>query len=520
MRRINLDASENLFGIDTTRRIEREALSRTPAHALMARAGLAVAQLARAIAPHARTIWVACGPGNNGGDGLVAATHLYRWVQATGDRPHIVVTHLTPAAPLPADAAWALDEARAAGVHFADAPPTDFDLAIDALLGIGTSRPAQGAMAEQLTRLQETPATVLCVDLPSGLNADTGRHLLGSRTRPLAGTRHTLSLLTLKPGLFTADGRDQAGTIWLDDLGVASPAASPADAVLYSGQPHAVRAQRAHASHKGTGGDVLVLGGQGIDRSGTGMTGAAVLAARAALHTGAGRVYLGLLDGADAASQTGWDPVCPELMVRTPAALLGEHWPDQAAVVCGCGGGDAVAPLLPVLIERARRLVLDADGLNHVAGDEGLQAALRQRRTLGLTTVLTPHPLEAARLLGTDTATVMSDRLQAARALSERFGAICVLKGSGTVISAPGEPPLINASGNALLASAGTGDVLAGMIGAALAQATPDEPTWLRVADAVWRHGWQADRWLAFCQDTGSTAPLTADRLARGISPA
>ncbi len=516
MRRIDLSSVEALYGAESTRAIERAASATLPAHSLMSRAGLSVAQLARALSPHARCIWVACGPGNNGGDGLVAATHLHRWAQTSGRGLDVVVTLCADPARLPPDAAQALALARAAGVRLADAPPDDHDLAIDAMLGIGRLRSATGRLADVLTRLQSSTSPVLCVDLPSGLDADSGQYLLGTRQHPLPSVRHTLSLLTLKPGLFTADGRDQAGNVWFDDLGVCPPVD-----VAVSGFLHGAPRERArpHATHKGSQGDVVVIGGQDILVNGIGMTGAAVLAARAALHAGAGRVYLCLVGADDAAGCTAWDPTSPELMFRKWSALHSSGLLEQACVVCGCGGGDAVSAVLPETLQHARALVLDADGLNAVAASPALQDALRQRFTRHQTTVLTPHPLEAARLLGIGTAAVMADRVAAARALSERFGSICVLKGSGTVVCAPGETPRINASGNPALATAGTGDVLAGFIGAALAGPGRAPSMLLRVADAVHHHGRLADRWVDHSKTSGSCATLTADALARGTSP-
>lgn len=526
MRRITTLNGEPLFDVSTTRTIEQAALAAQPPHALMARAGLAVARLARALAPHARSVWVACGPGNNGGDGLVAATHLHHMRRASKGQPGVVVTLCADPTRLPPDAAWAYQQALSAGIHITTDPPAAFDIAIDALLGIGHLRSPTGRLAEHLERLQHSTAPVLCVDLPSGLEADTGRHCMGPRLQTLPGQRHTLSLLTLKPGLFTADGRDQAGTVWLDDLGIAPNTETPPRAWLHAASANA-RAMQSHATHKGSQGDVLVLGGQDIADHGIGMTGAAMLAARAALHAGAGRVYLGLPGANPEQPGTGWDPVCPELMVRLWSAIRNTDMLAQASVVCGCGGGQAIAAILPQTVQQARSLVLDADALNTIATNGELQAAVRARREQDFITVLTPHPLEAARLLGTATTAVMDNRLAAAQAISERFDAICVLKGSGTVISAPGMTPRINSSGNASLATAGTGDVLAGMLGAALARQQPasQHDTLTTVADAVHHHGWVADQWLDATQAHGTGARLTADalartRLPRAISPA
>lgn len=513
MRRISGTTTELLYGTTASRAIEKSALASRPVHSLMDRAGASVAQLARAVAPHARRIWVACGPGNNGGDGLVAATHLHQAAQHSGIPLEVVVTLCAAPDRLPADATHALHQARATGVRIHDTPPRSFDLAIDALLGIGHLRPPEGPLAIQLQQLQTSNAPVLCVDLPSGLDADSGRHWAGPLNRPLPGERHTLALLTLKPGLFTADGRDQAGTVWLDDLGVWPDGSQPATALLWNGL--AARAPRPHATHKGSHGDVVVIGGQDIAISGAGMSGAGVLAARAALHAGAGRVYLNLLGSDQHTHSPTWDPACPELMLRHWSALQNDALLDNATLVCGCGGGSAVSAVLPTVIERARVLVLDADGLNVMSRDVHLQRTLRQRQARELTTVLTPHPLEAARLLGCSTAEVMDDRLGTAARLSEQLGAICVLKGSGTVTCAPGETPVINSSGNAALATAGTGDVLAGMLGAALAARSESVPLWQVVASAVHHHGLRADQWAARFPEV----TLTADALARGTCP-
>lgn len=508
---------EALYGSEATREIEQGATAALPHHTLMERAGLAVARLAKAVEPHADCIWVACGPGNNGGDGLIAATHLHRWMQARGGA-RVVVTHLCRnEARLPPDARQALEAARQAGVVFSDAPPDHFDLAIDALLGIGPARAFEGAMAQWLGAIRHTDKPVLCVDLPSGLHADTGTlsPLDGTATRP-SGPRHTLSLLTLKPGLFTGMGRDAAGSLWFDDLGV-TPSADVSITAWLQGptEGNAPASARPHASHKGSFGDVAVIGGQGLSVQGVGMTGAAVLAARAALHAGAGRVFVGLLESPDAQA-THWDPVCPELMFRRADLLLDRDLLRAASVVCGCGGGASVAALLPRVLSGSAKLVLDADALNAIAADTALQTLLGHRHERGWTTVLTPHPLEAARLLGSDTASVMADRLRTAQSIAERFGVLCVLKGSGTVLVGPGDVPRLNPTGNAGLATAGTGDVLAGMIASALAR--PDrspESVMARVAAAVFQHGWLADHWN---EEEGSLG-LSASRLAARVRP-
>lgn len=505
MQRVATHTPLPLLGVAAAHDLEQRAAQALPHHTLMARAGNAVARWMRALYPHTRNLWIACGPGNNGGDGLVAAVELLPWAHACGVT--LSVSWCGNENHLPSDAAWALALARAAGITFTDGPPEDTDCAIDALLGLG-ARPIAPDDDTHLSAwqrwLHHTRAPVLCVDLPSGLDADTG-----AWNGPVPrGPRHTLSLLSLKPGLFTARGRDACGDLWWDDLGVALDSPSP-DAWL-NGWPAATDATPgAHASHKGSRGDVVVIGGQDIHVGGAGMSGAALLAGQAALHAGAGRVFVALL-GADAGTTT-WDPTTPELMLRTPERLWQDNTLAHAGVVCGCGGGEAVREVLPRVLEQAHRLVLDADALNHLALDPGLQSVLRARAAHGHATVLTPHPLEAARLLGTSSAHVQAHRLRAAHELAARFQCVVVLKGSGSVIAAPGQPPAINPTGNARLATAGTGDVLAGLIGAALA--SPGVNVWEACCAAVHQHGHQADVWPA------TEGTLTAAALARRLSP-
>jgi len=430
-----------LFDLARTRALEQCAAATLPAHTLMARAGEATARLALAIAPHARHVWVAVGPGNNGGDGLEAAAHLQRWGK------QVAVTLLGEASALPADAREALSRATAAGVRIDSSPPVDTELAIDALLGIGASRAPEGVIAAAIRQLNALACPVLAVDVPSGLSPDTGQPLGAD----CVTATHTLTLLTLKPGLFTAAGRDHAGEVWFDALG--TDAANEPPTAWLSGA--SASRTRHHAQHKGSFGDVAVIGGA------PGMSGAALLAARAAHAAGAGRVFVDLLDD----HGPSLDITRPELMFRRGWAHSTPDVLARSTVVCGCGGGDAVRGPLPRLLSLAGRLVLDADALTALASDAAFAPLLRARAARGLSTVLTPHPLEAARLLGCSTAEIQADRLRAAHELAARFDAIVVLKGSGSVIAAPRSVPRINSTGNAALATGGTGDVLAGWLG-------------------------------------------------------
>ncbi len=461
----------------------------------MERAGLAVARLGLALAPHAQAVQIWVGPGNNGGDGLVAACHLH----AAGLR--VTVGLLADAAKLPTDAQAALRQAQDAGVRISDGllpRASPGDLQIDAVLGLGAARAPAGALAAAIQAMNQHRGCTLGVDIPSGLHPDTGA-CLGDKA---ARCTDTLALLTIKPGCYTGAGRDHAGRVWLDNLGVDAGTAS----AWLTGA--AERLSRQHASHKGSYGDVVIIGGA------PGMVGAAWLAARAALAAGSGRVFCSLL-GSTAAP---FDPERPELMGRsawwqsTPANLA------ATTVLCGCGGGEAVRPVLPVLLAHVRWLVLDADALNAIAAEPPLQRQLKARAARGWATVLTPHPLEAARLLETDARAVQSDRLRAAAQLVERYGATVLLKGSGSVIATPGQLPRINATGNAALATAGTGDVLAGWTAGLWSQARHANAADIAAA-AAGQHGLAADRWLA----TGHNGPLRASDLVEalaGLQPA
>jgi hydroxyethylthiazole kinase-like uncharacterized protein yjeF len=253
------------------------------------------------------------------------------------------------------------------------------------------------------------------------------------------------------------------------------------------------------------------------------MTGAVVLAARAALHAGAGRVFVIPLG----ASTVNWDAAQPELMFRSPGVLKSPGSLPEGCWVCGCGGGELVTAHVTRLARHAHTLVLDADALNAMSQDPVMATAVRERHSRGQLTVLTPHPLEAARLLGQTTADIQSNRIQSARTLANRFRALCVLKGSGTVTATPSGQAVINNSGNGMLATAGTGDVLAGMVGAALARlfaAKPPQPlhpcqidsaidtTVLAVVtNTVWSHGHVADNWAT------QSVTLTANRLSNAL---
>ena len=478
------------------------ALQAQSAKPLMQSAGLACARLALAVAPHARRVWVAAGPGNNGGDGLEAALHLHHWGK------EVRVSLMTSNRPGPADAQAALQRAQQAGVRIQSGVPTEWlqqldaqDLCIDALLGMGATRPLSANLRACVQAMHHCLAPVLSIDVPTGLNPQSGQWLgEDSNNGETLAVRaeHTLSLIAVQPGLLMGHGRDASGHIWLDNLGYQHSQHS-VPPLAWLNYPYTPK-PKPHASHKGSHGDVAVIGGEGLAAHGMDMRGAAVLAATAALHAGVGRVILSLL------SSQANDSVPPDVMQREFKRLELE----KLHVVCGCGGGSAVQAVLPEVLQRSAQLVLDADGLNAVACDNSLQNALRQRATLQTAsqpTVITPHPLEAARLLGCNTAQVQNDRLTAAQELAERFQCSVVLKGSGTVIAAPRHTPRINTTGNGRLAIGGTGDVLAGLVGARMAQGLS---AFEAACAAVAQHGQLADDWP-------TDEALTASRLAQRL---
>jgi hydroxyethylthiazole kinase-like uncharacterized protein yjeF len=475
-----------------------QAISPTP---LMQSAGLACARLALAVAPHARRVWVAAGPGNNGGDGLEAALHLHQWGK------NVVVSLVSSPGPAPLHAQAALQRARQAGVCIQPEVPFEWlqlldaqDLCIDALLGIGATRPLSAELRAGVQAMHNCQAPVLAIDVPTGLNPLSGQWLGSDSGGALAvRAEHTLSLIAVQAGLLMGHGRDASGQIWLEKLSDQFSQWHHVVPLARLNAPYAAVPRR-HASHKGSHGDVAVVGGEGMAVDGMGMRGAAVLAASAALHAGAGRVILSLLSG----QAEGNAP--PDVMQREFKRLDLE----KLHVVCGCGGGTAVQAVLPEVLRRSAQLVLDADGLNAVAQEHRLQNALRQRATLPTAlqaTVITPHPLEAARLMGCDTQQVQNDRLKAAQELAERFQCSVVLKGSGTVIAAPGHTPRINITGHGRLAVGGTGDVLAGLVGARMAQGLS---AFHAACAAVAQHGQVADDWPP-------DEALTASRLAQRL---
>lgn len=482
-----------VYRTDEIRRIEMLAATETP-EPLMERAGRAAADLAREIlGDSGKPVAVLAGPGNNGGDALVLARHLRSsWFD-------VQVAFFGDESKLPQDAADALTAWReTGGVLLRELPPLhDCSLVVDGLFGIGLGRDLAGAYAERVARVNASGVPVLALDIPSGLDSDTGR-VLGCAVR----ARHSVTFIGLKAGLLTRDGPDYAGTVHLADLGVAAAALAPpighviADGVL----PRALK-PRAGNSHKGTYGSVGVIGGA------AGMVGAALLAGRAALKTGAGRVYVGLVDE----RAPSFDADQLELMLRPAASILDLDHLSVAVVGPGLGTAADARTLLAAALESQLPLVLDADALNLIAADKALRAAFTARAAAAL---LTPHPTEAARLLDATTEAVQRDRVSAAVQLAKTYRSGVVLKGAGSVCAWPDGTWAINTSGNAGLASAGTGDVLSGILGALIAQGAAPESA---LEAGVYLHGAAADALLAAgCGPAGMLAGEVIDA-ARGV---
>lgn len=613
-----------VLDLATIRRLEGRWLDETEPGELMACAGAAVARVAMAmwksLPAHAPVILLV-GPGNNGGDALVAGRILRRAglaVWAAG-MPGL---DTTPPEAEDARAAWEAWRADGQVIHGfeqvadwlwpdgnapdddpegddSDVPPAEPALIIDGLFGIGLARPLAGRVAGLVRRVNRARVPVLAIDVPSGLDADRGAPV-GGADAPVMQARQTVTMIADKPGLHTGAGLRHAGRVWvaplsdlpleaelgaleavdgpadggewrdlpteaeaetdpddghdfddsgMDDAGADAPC--PADK---DGSPHdlpgvlltaplaaALLPARARDAHKGNGGDVLVVGGR------LGMAGAARLAAQGAAGAGAGRVWIAVEE--EDCPQTGATEesgsLRPEDDVEDKQALAADAgaWDSDASVAVPedeAADDEADAPqdasgkarqLVDPLHPEIMRFVWDADaslpgaapvlvvgcGLGQdETAQQWLEHALASQAplvidadALGLLTeapeapcsILTPHPLEAARLLGVSVADVQADRPVCACALAARFDAVAVLKGAGTVVAAPDGRLAINTSGHPVLATAGTGDVLAGTIAALLAGllragCPPDEAAWQAACAGVWLHG-RAGEYLA-----------------------
>ena len=501
-----MNPPHGLFGVAAIRRIESARQARSAAGTLMSRAAAAVADQATKMLrrmPPDTTVLLLVGPGNNGGDALLAG----RALRARGFAVRAcAVESILRAAPVAQDAAsawrawhadgWGLCSLLDKSAWMTPRPP----LIIDGLFGIGLSRPLPGTMTPLIAWAKRVRAPVLAIDVPSGIDADTGAAVAGGAVVPATVT---VTMIADKPGLHTGAGLAAAGKVLVAPLmepppagnapmaGAPPMAVSPlldhgvrADAVLLDGVAgRRLLPRRGVNAHKGTSGDVLVVGGR------LGMAGAARLAARGALGAGAGRVSI----AGDSRSSDAADPRRPEIMRAMIAAT--DPIPSRFKVVaigCGLGQDRQAWQYLGSVIASRALMVCDADALNLLAA---MPELVRQVRERGASTILTPHPLEAARLLEMSTGRIQADRIGAAIALARKFNAVAVLKGAGSVIADPEGHYAINGSGNPVLATGGTGDVLAGII-AALA-AGPLAGVGSAAATAAcagaWLHGAAAD---------------------------
>jgi len=446
-----MDIRNRLYRAEQVRELDRLAIDEhgLAGYELMQRAGSAAFATLRARWPEARKLTVCCGGGNNGGDGYVIA----RLARQAGLMVQLIA--LKNPGELSGDAATAAADWEGAGGTLADADEAlAGELIVDALLGTGLDRAPAGSYAALIERINDGGKPVLAVDVPSGFDADTGMPLA-----PAVRADLTVTFIGNKRGLHTGQAGRWCGERLYFDLATpeAIHEAVPVDAWLLDASKLAAwLPPRTPDTHKGDLGHVLVIGGD------AGMAGAPVLAGRAALRTGSGLVSL-----ATRADHAGLALAAqPELMVHgveTLEALDGlVDGADGLALGPGLGRSDWSRAIWRRALGAGRPLVLDADGLN-------LLAAADQPGPLP-PAILTPHPGEAARLLACSVADVQSDRFAAVRALAERFDAVTVLKGHGTLIAEPDGRVQVCPYGNPAMASAGMGDALTGIIASLLGQ--------------------------------------------------
>jgi ADP-dependent NAD(P)H-hydrate dehydratase / NAD(P)H-hydrate epimerase len=420
-----------------------------PSYTLMTRAGEAALGALRSCWPSVQRIAIVCGPGNNGGDGYVLAR------LAREQRLEVVAIGLNEPGTLQGDAQRAHDDYLGAGGSVVGWDPNCLrgaDVVVDALFGVGLSRPVAGVAAQAIAAINECDAHVLALDIPSGLHADTGE-ILGAAVR----AERTLTFLGLKLGFYLGEGPNCVGIIMLDGLELPPQALSHGDAaasLINEGAIAELLPRRRRTAHKGQQGSVLVIGGN------IGMAGAARMAGEAALRAGAGLVTVATRSE-NVAAIVG---ARPELMCRGVTRAedltgLLEH-ADVIALGPGLGQDDWARMMFETALGSEQRTIVDADALNLLA----------QSPRANTRWILTPHPGEAARLLGKTAAEVQRDRLGAARAIAARYGGIVVLKGAGTLVVSDEGLPAICDRGNPGMASAGMGDVLTGVIAGIVAQ--------------------------------------------------
>jgi len=444
-----------LYRAEQVRELDRLAIETfaIPGIRLMRRAGQALLACLRAQWPAARSLSVWCGSGNNGGDGYLVAGLAHRAGYS------VQLVQVGNEARLAGDARRACEWAREQGVSFSSFTDTllpEGEIVVDALLGTGLRGEVRGAYARAVDTLNESGLPVLAADIPSGLCSDTGK-ILG---RALS-VQATVAFIGVKQGMLTGQGPACCGKLFYHDLGVPDtlfaevpPASERVDAESLQRWLPA----RRRDAHKGAFGRVLVVGGN------LGMGGASLMAAQAAARVGAGLVRLATRPEHLSAVLAR----CPEIMAHGVNSgqdlepLL--EYADVIIIGPGLGQNAWSEQMLRVVLASERPLVMDADALNLL----GSGRFNSQRRDNWL---LTPHPGEAARLLGETTAAIQADRFAAVMALHEAYGGTAVLKGAGSLVYGVGVPRVALCSGgNPGMASGGMGDVLSGVLGGLLAQ--------------------------------------------------
>jgi len=499
------------------REIDRRAIAELgiPSIVLMENAGLALVEEAenRLAGEHLK-ISILCGPGNNGGDGMVAARHLH-------DRGHEVMVFL--AVPRSAYSGDARTQLRIIGkqgvpVRVISSGTSmervhkrfeESDLAVDALFGTGLQRKIRGFFAECVRTINSCSGLVMAVDIPSGLNGETGIPMGETVTADV-----TVTLAFPKPGIILFPGADFAGEIVVADIGIPYAAVEETElpgTLIDQGTVKPVFSPRWNDSHKGTYGHLLVCSGS------TGKIGAGILASKAALKTGVGLVTLALPSSGGASVDTSAVEVMTAPLPETAEGslsrqglkalekLIGER--DALAIGPGLSVNEDTAGLVrEVLSWTGFPAVVDADALNAINGD------LKLLKPRGAMTVLTPHPGEMARLMGITSEEVQADRIGTALECSRNSSCVVVLKGARTVVAAPDGRYHVNLTGNPGMASAGTGDVLTGMIGALLSRGV--DPVNSALA-SVYLHGLAGDA----AADKFTEHSLTAGDVLELIGP-
>ncbi len=482
---VTTDLPRALFRAEQIRAMDRYAIDDLgiPGYVLMQRAGSAVFHVIKERWPGAAKIAVLCGGGNNGGDGYVVAR------LALDANCQVQVFALSATEALKGDALTAYEAYRMAGGRVSDGVPSrleEFDVVVDALLGTGLDREVSGVYEQAIAMLTGFAGGIIAVDIPSGLHADSGV-AMGTTVKADA----TVTFIGLKQGLFTGDGLEVCGQIYYSDLAVPEEVLKyQSPAAFLENTYKNLLPPRPKTAHKGDFGHVLVVGGD------TGFTGAVRMAAEAAARVGAGLVSIASRSGHAAhLNATRPELMCHGVETTTELqALLGRA--TVVAIGPGLGQSSWARSMLQPICDSGLPMVLDADALNLLA----------QSPKTRENWILTPHPGEAARLLGCSSADIQADRFGALRSLLEKYHGVCILKGAGTLIGEKNQSCTVCPVGNPGMASGGMGDILTGVIAGLIAQG-------LSLSDAarmgVCLHGTAGDK----AAEEGERGMLASDLL-------